>query len=810
MKTKYVTYAEASEAAQRLGLKTNKDYRKGYKQDPKLPAAPQQFYAEDWTDWYDFFGAERPGEIYATYAEASEAAQRLGFKRSTEYNQSYKRDPKLPSNPYQVYAEDWADWYDFFGTERPGEMYATYAEASKAAQRLGLKTNKDYGKGYKQDPKLPAAPQQVYAEDWIDWYDFFGTKRPGEMYATYDEASKAVQHLGFKLSSEYRKGYGQDPKLPAHPQLQYAEDWTDWYDFLGTERPAEVYATYAEASEAAQCLGLRTIKEYREGYDQDPKLPIDPWRSYAEDWEDWYHFFGTERPAEKYATYAEASAAAQRLGFKLSTEYNQGYKRDPKLPSKPHRVYAEEWADWYGFLGVVGPGEKYATCAEASKAAQRLGLKSSTQYNKSYHQDPKLPAHPKNAYSGDWTDWFDFLGTERPIEKYATYSEASQSAQRLGFKGLAEYNQGYKQDPKLPAKPYQVYAEEWTDWHAFLGFLGPGEKYASHAEASEAAQRLGLKSSIDYNEGYGQDPKLPASPSQVYPDWIDWFYFLGRERPVAKYATYAEASEAAQRLGFKTNKEYGKGYDQDPNLPASPYSVYAEDWVSWPRFLGDESASAGELLIEYPKFLESIQSYVEAGTNQANKYSHLKAFLKDYVSELGLVDDPGAILARDIPFNERVYEAFVHATGDTQKKSRHNICSKFFDWVLEIYCSDEDDEGELLVLPGYRNPLRTVLKGLLDQLPSWRRSESNKPPLPMDAIMRSKQHLIPPEAKSFRELYHLHSFLEDSWFEVDPQLIDRNDPNCIYRLVSKDRKRDGERYFEDVYELWSPVKIVAN
>ena len=189
-----------------------------------------------------------------------------------------------------------------------------------------------------------------------------------------------------------------------------------------------------------------------------------------------------------------------------------------------------------------------------------------------------------------------------------------------------------------------------------------------------------------------------------------------------------------------------------PSLSSGSSSFSSEgSRRSWARFLGDESASAGELLIEYPKFLESIQSYVEAGTNQANKYSHLKAFLKDYVSELGLVDDPGAILARDIPFNERVYEAFVHATGDTQKKSRHNICSKFFDWVLEIYCSDEDDEGELIVLPGYRNPLRTVLKGLLDQLPSPRRSESSKPPLPMDAILRAKQHLIPPEATSFRD-----------------------------------------------------------
>ena len=103
----------------------------------------------------------------------------------------------------------------------------------------------------------------------------------------------------------------------------------------------------------------------------------------------------------------------------------------------------------------------------------------------------------------------------------------------------------------------------------------------------------------------------------------------------------------------------------------------------------------------------------------------------------------------------------------------------------EDYCSDEDENGELIVLPGYRNPLRTVLKGLLDQLPSYKRSESDKPPLPMEAIVRAKQHLIPLEATSFRDLYQLHPFLEDCWFGVDPQLIDDNDPNCIYRVVKK-------------------------
>ena len=46
MATKYATLAEASEAAQRLEFKTQPEYKKGYKKDLKLPAAPDKHYAE--------------------------------------------------------------------------------------------------------------------------------------------------------------------------------------------------------------------------------------------------------------------------------------------------------------------------------------------------------------------------------------------------------------------------------------------------------------------------------------------------------------------------------------------------------------------------------------------------------------------------------------------------------------------------------------------------------------------------------------------------------------------------------------------
>ena len=688
--------------------------------------------------------------------------------------------------------------------------YATLAEASEAAQRLEFKTQPEYKKGYKQDPKLPANPNQLYAGDWDDWYSFLGTEHPGEKYATVAEASEAAQRLGFEIRDEYNKGYKKDPKLPAAPDKHYAEDWADWPNFLRNERPREKYVTLAEASEVAQRLGFKTRTEYHEGYQKDPKLPSNPQRSYAGEWDDWYSFLGVERP-ERYAALAEASEAAQRLGFKTQQEYYEDYQKDPKLPSQPSVFYAEDWDDWYSFLGTERPSEKHATVAEASEAAQRLGLKTQAEYYEDYQKDPKLPGSPNDFYAEDWSSWYNFLGTGRPDGKYATLAEASEAAQRLGFKTSTEYFKGYKQDPKLPRHPDGMYRRNWADWYSFLGNERPKEKYATLAEASEAAQRLGFKTQKEFYEGYKQDPKLTVSPFDFYAeDWDDWYSYLGIERPVKRYATLAEASEAAQCLGLKTGAEYFRGYEKDPKLPSQPNKTYSEHWISWPHFLGNENAINRELTSKYPEFWKAIQCYVEAGTGQSNKYSHLRAFLRFYVDKLGLVDDPGAMLSRDIPFDERAYENFINVTADTVKKPRHNACSAFFEWILETYCSDEDENGELIVLPGYRNPLRTVLKGLLDQLPSYKRSESDKPPLPMDAIVRAKQHLIPLEATSFRDLYQLHPFLEDCWFGVDPQLIDDNDPNCIYRVVKKERKRGRKRYFEEVHELWSPVKIVAN
>ncbi|HCF1396219.1 TPA: hypothetical protein NH837_000399, partial [Pseudomonas aeruginosa] len=208
--------------------------------------------------------------------------------------------------------------------------FYTYAEAQAAAQALGIKSKSDYGKRCREDRRLPSTPAGFYADaGWKDWYDFLGNERPA-WYPTFAEAQAAAETLGIKSMSDYKKRYREDRRLPSKPDKFYADaGWIDCYDFLGNERP-DLYPTYAEAQAAAQALSIKNQPDYNKRYREDPRLPSSPDRFYADaGWIDWYDFLGNERP-DLYPTYAEAQAAAQALGIKSRSDYNKRYREDPR------------------------------------------------------------------------------------------------------------------------------------------------------------------------------------------------------------------------------------------------------------------------------------------------------------------------------------------------------------------------------------------------------------------------------------------------------------------------------------------------
>ncbi len=51
--------------------------------------------------------------------------------------------------------------------------------------------------------------------------------------------------------------------------------------------------------------------------------------------------------------------------------------------------------------------------------------------------------------------------------------------------------------------------------------------------------------------------------------------------------------------------------------------------------------------------------------------------------------------------------------------------------------------------------------------------------------------------------------LTGDWFEVDPSLIDTNDPDCVWRVRTIGRRNAGKRISVQTHEIWSPIRAVA-
>lgn len=740
---------------------------------------------------------------YYSYCECQKVVKLLGILNSKDYLMRYKADPRLPSMPSRIYAG--AGWVDFPTFLDHQGFYPTFAEAKAVVQRLGCKTIFEYQRGYKKDPRLPSSPQRTYADSgWSTWPVFLG----GEMidlYENYEEAKAVVRKLSIKSSSDYIARYHHDPSLPARPNKFYASaGWITWASFLDVKKKG-CYSTYTEAKSAARSLGVQSAAKYKLRYRQDPRLPHSPDKKYANDgWENWIDFL----EVRKYRTYAEAQATVQALGIKNLYDYKVRYSLDPRLPSKPVFQYAKVgWVSWANFLGF----EIYESYMDAQAATQALGIKTVFEYQARYFQDPRLTFNPQRIFSDSgWKGWYEYLGTKTSY--YLTFEEARAAILKLGAKSRSEYLATYQKDKKLPYDPRKVY----LDWPGWPAFLGKAQIYSTYLEAKIAAKSLGIKSGPDYRARYQQDPKLPAHPQVVYvrAGWLGWYDFLGKKKP-QHYSTYAEAKSAVHRLAFTSSIDYKQRYSEDKKLPSNPNIVYAEiGWVGWPKFIGVEVRG---VYVEYSKIWADVKRWLASQTGIASKKLALKSFLSDYYSELSLPDCSKYLLLRSTGFNSGFYEKFIEAQTVCQQKPYHSAIAMFFQWLLDEDCTDVDGD-ERVVLPDFRNPFVTVLAGFSNSLDSYRPTQTTKPPLGYEFILRARNALVPngelvlQTRPDLKDLPHLQYFFNSrfDWVDVEKSSIDFEDPNCVWRVEqSTERRINGKRKLSKIYQVWSPARFVA-
>jgi hypothetical protein len=105
--------------------------------------------------------------------------------------------------------------------------------------------------------------------------------------------------------------------------------------------------------------------------------------------------------------------------------------------------------------------------------------------------------------------------------------------------------------------------------------------YYSREEATELCQNNNIRTRDIYRIRWKEFPGLPSSAATYKCTWE--LLLTGTEKPF--YATLAEASEAAIKLGAIDNISYRKIYKQDTLLPSNPHTFYKAEWISWMSFL---------------------------------------------------------------------------------------------------------------------------------------------------------------------------------------------------------------------------------
>ena len=391
-------------------------------------------------------------DFYPTWQEAAEACRNLKITSYTEYQEGYKKDPRLHSCP-NLYYSDYPGLKVFFKKEWKVTMgisfpCLTWQDASKAVFDLEIKDMDLYKKRYKNNKHLPEDPRSFFS-DYPGDDIFFSTT-----YSTWQEASKAAIALGLTDGSKYRKGYSKDPRLPAKPYKFYP-DYPGSKNFFPT-----YYVTWAEACEAIKKLDVANREEYREKRKLDPKLPSEPSVYYS----DFTEYPFTTRKTSKtvfYSNWKRASVAARRLGITNSEEYKRLRTKDPLLPSNPSEYYP----DYPGlpvFLDMY-----YRTWQKAANAAKQLGITKKSEYFARYKEDSKLV-----SYGNLRLQYKDFPGSRIFFggkKMYETLEETMRVVHELKLNSKDEYRLAQMQDSALPSNPAITYKTNFPGWPKFLG-----------------------------------------------------------------------------------------------------------------------------------------------------------------------------------------------------------------------------------------------------------------------------------------------------------------------------------------------------
>ncbi|WP_305419980.1 gamma-mobile-trio integrase GmtZ [Photobacterium leiognathi] len=132
-----------------------------------------------------------------------------------------------------------------------------------------------------------------------------------------------------------------------------------------------------------------------------------------------------------------------------------------------------------------------------------------------------------------------------------------------------------------------------------------------------------------------------------------------------------------------------------------------------------------------------------------------------------------------------------------------NHCKHFIDWLLEAHFSEKDDNGT--AIPLYANPFERVKR-------KANYTESVHNPLPYRYICDLRHILCPKPRGHFSDWTWAQKQTGQGnhgghWFDVDETLIDKSDPDCVWRSKEVLRKPNNgnSKIPTIIHQIWSPV-----
>lgn len=140
-------------------------------------------------------------------AELKAICKEHGIKNTIEYRQRYKEISELPAHPERVFRNEWSSYSEFFDIPQ----IKPYKELKKEVQSQKISSKREYTSWIKSldDPSYPVAPETTYGDEWENWFDFCGKEKPFKP----EYITPQFQLWADKISEFMKQAYGGGTKL---------------------------------------------------------------------------------------------------------------------------------------------------------------------------------------------------------------------------------------------------------------------------------------------------------------------------------------------------------------------------------------------------------------------------------------------------------------------------------------------------------------------------------------------------------------------------------------------------------------------